>query len=441
MIDDFRPQPKRPTPQDTDTPSTNDPFSPDTSIANTVASENDFKTPEEVAAQDAAITESAAPDQRTSSLTPDMHIDLGAEKTKKPHGIRWWQKPGYWFKGLSKKQKALVIVLTLLILGGGGYGAYALLSNEEPKKSAPVARQAPKPTTVASTLTGRQVEPEVNERPVTAVIIENSLEARPQSGLLDAGVVFEAIAEGGVTRFMTLYQDTEPDYIGPIRSLRPYFLEWSMGFDAAVAHVGGSPESLQNVKSWGTKDLDQSFNAGAYQRVSNRFSPHNVYSSIAELSKVEASKNYGASKYTGFARKKEQPSQAPNAKTINVNISSARYNSMYTYDQATNSYLRNQAGSPHTDERSNKQLNPKVVIALVTSYGIQADGKHSQYGVVGSGQAFIFQDGTVTQANWQKPDRTSQIVFTDAAGKNIGLNPGQTWITAIDNSNKVTYQP
>lgn len=442
MIDDFKPQPKRPTPQDTNTPPANDPFSSDTSTTNTIASEGDFKTPEQVAAQDTAITDNAAPDQRPGNLTPDMRIDLPAEKPQKTAGLHWWQKPGHWFKGLSKKQKALFIVLMLLVLGGGGYGAYALLSGDEkPKKSAPVARQAPKPTTVASTLTGRQVDPSVNERPVTAVIIENSIEARPQSGLLEAGVVFEAIAEGGITRFMALYQDTEPDYIGPIRSLRPYYLQWAMGFDAAVAHVGGSPEALQNVRSWGSKDLDQSFNAGAYQRVSSRFSPHNVYSSIAELNKLETSKGYGASQYTGFTRKEESPSQTPNAKTINVAISSARYNSSYTYDPATNSYLRSQAGAPHTDERTGTQLNPKVLVTLITSYGIQADGKHSQYGVIGSGQALIFQDGTVTQVNWQKSDRSSQITFTDAAGKKVGLNPGQTWITAVDNMSKVTYQP
>ncbi|MCP5939883.1 DUF3048 domain-containing protein, partial [Klebsiella pneumoniae] len=86
----------------------------------------------------------------------------------------------------------------------------------------------PKPTTVANTLTGLQVAPDVNQRPVTGVMIENSTDARPQSGLDQAGVVFEAIAEGGITRFLALFQDTQPDYVGPVRSSRPYYVQWAL---------------------------------------------------------------------------------------------------------------------------------------------------------------------------------------------------------------------
>lgn len=442
MIDDFVQPPRRPKDKTPDN-QTNDPYIPDLSANASSNADTGFKTPEEVAAQDAAISDNAAPDQRPSSLEPDMHIDMAEKAPEKSTGLRWWQKPAHWFKGLDKKQKILVITGIILLLGGGGAGAYALLADkEEPKK--PVAKSQPapkKPTTVPSTLTGRQVDKSINERPVTAVMIENSLEARPQSGLLDAGVVFEAIAEGGITRFMALYQDTEPESIGPIRSVRPYYIDWALGFDAAIAHVGGSPEALQNIKDWKVKDLDQSFNAGAYQRVNSRFSPHNVYSSIAELNKLEGTKGYGAPTYTGFVRKADKPSATPNAKTINIAISSVKYNSSYTYDATTNSYLRNMAGTAHSDEKSGKQLNPKVVVALVTTYGIQADGKHSVYGTTGSGQAFIFQDGTVTQATWKKTDRNGQITFIDASGKPAGLNAGQTWLVAVDNPGKVTYQP
>jgi len=128
-----------------------------------------------------------------------------------------------------------------------------LLSAQTGTRKAVVA----KPTTEASKLTGVQVDPAVNQRPTTAVMIENSTAARPQSGLDQAGVVFEAIAEGGITRFEAIYQDSQPAYLGPVRSVRPYYIQWALGFDAAIAHVGGSPEALSDIKTWNAKDLDQ----------------------------------------------------------------------------------------------------------------------------------------------------------------------------------------
>ena len=88
---------------------------------------------------------------------------------------------------------------------------------------------------------------------------------------------------------------------------------------------------------------------------------------------------------------------------------------------------------------SQAQIAPKVVIAMIMQYGL-ADDHHSKYNVVGSGQAFIFQDGTVTSGTWSKSDLKTQIVFADAAGKTIELNPGQTWLTALSAAGQVTYK-
>src|SRR6185369_4571690 len=148
----------------------------------------------------------------------------------------------------------------------------------------------PAPTTEASKLQGIQVGFDVNKRPVNAVMIENSEFARPQSGLDQAGVVFEAVAEGGITRFLTLFQDTNTAYLGPVRSVRPYYIQWALGFDAAIAHVGGSPEALSAMKSWSVKDLDQFANGSYFQRVNNRDAPHNVYTSTDQLHALESKK-------------------------------------------------------------------------------------------------------------------------------------------------------
>jgi hypothetical protein len=274
------------------------------------------------------------------------------------------------------------------------------------------------------------------------VMIENSREARPQAGLQEAGVVFEAIAEGGITRFLALYQDTDPKSIGPVRSLRPYYLSWAQGFDAAIAHVGGSPEALQQVRSRGVKDLDQSFHPAYFQRVTDRYSPHNVFTTIAQLRKLQTEKEYNKSSFTGFARNdKNKPAATPKAANIQVNTSSANYNTTYAFDPATNTYGRTMGGVAHKDHVSGKQITPNVIVVMVMSYRIAPNGVHSMYDTVGNGKVLVFQNGDVTEGTWSKSDHTSNISFSDKSGETLELNSGQTWVTVISSADKVRYQP
>jgi len=342
----------------------------------------------------------------------------------------------------SKKEWIVVAVVVLLGLAIGLYVTHH--HTKKPVAAAHIVKHVVKPkapTIVVSTLTGLPVDPSVNSRPVTAVMIENSIDARPQSGLGQAGVVFEAIAEGGITRFLALFQDTAPDNVGPIRSSRPYYLQWELGFDAGYAHVGGSPEALADIKAWGVRDLDQFANGGSYHRITTRVAPHNVYTSITALNQLEAAKGYTSSTFTGFARKKAAPSKTPTAKSIDLVLSGPLYNVHYDYNPTTNSYGRSEAGAVHLDANTNTQISPSVVIALVMPYSLESDGYHSDYNTIGSGPAYVFQDGIVTIGQWTKTSSTSQFVFTDAAGKPLLLNPGQTWLTAVSSTSKVTYSP
>lgn len=353
--------------------------------------------------------------------------------------------PIVWFQDLSRKQQLVAAVVAAVVLLGGGVGAWALLGGNEP---APVqtaakekSKEEPKAEPIYSPLTGMPVTKEQSELPVIGVMIENSPDARPQSGLHQAGVVFEAIAEGGITRFLALFQEGQPDYVGPVRSVRPYYVDWLQGFDAAVAHVGGSGEALQKIKDEGVKDLDQFSNPGPFNRVRNRYAPHNMYTSLQGLVDVARQKGFNSSDFTGFPRKKEAPSATPNAKSIKVTISGRNYDIAYDYDAASNSYKRLLAGVPHVDERSKTHLSPKVVVVLVTQYGIHANGVNSVYKTVGNGTAFIFQDGIATEGTWEKASAKAQIVFKDKAAKPIALNPGQTWITATSLTSNVSFTP
>jgi len=213
-------------------------------------------------------------------------------------------------------------------------------------------------------LTGELVKTEADtKKAVTGVMIENSPDARPQSGLKNSGVVFEAIAEGGITRFLVLYQQEKPKLIGPVRSLRLYDVEWVAAFDASIGHVGGSAAALREVRNGNYRDIDQFFNPGSYWRASDRYAPHNVYTNFSRLDALNKAKGYTTSKFTGFSRIDAEPVEVPDATSIDIKISGFLYDSHYTYNQKTNKYARNQAGEKHLD-REDGQITPSVIVAM-----------------------------------------------------------------------------
>ncbi len=354
----------------------------------------------------------------------------------------------YKFKQLGRPQKIIVLTLIgLLVLGGGGAGAWFAFIRK-PAPPPPVAIVAPEPpppppapTTLPSPLTGVEVAPELAKRPVTGVMIENSPEARPQAALKDAGIVFEAVAEGGITRFLALFQEAKPDHIGPVRSVRPYYLDWVAPFDAGIVHAGGSGEALAQLRAGGLKDLDHGANGSFFQRVTNRYAPHNLYTSMTKLDELNTSKGFTSSTFTSWPRKAEAPNAAPTAKSIDIKISSTNYNVHYDYDPATNNYKRALGGKPHNDERSGSQLTPKVVMALVMPRSIHSDRVHTVYNTSGSGAVTIFQDGVITTGTWHKADRKGQFQFKDAAGAEIKFNPGQTWLSMVNAASDITHTP
>jgi hypothetical protein len=426
-----------------------------------------------------AAQSTALPTVAEASVEPDESVSLPApvekvsaaeevveekDEPEEPKGDRPKRKfPIGW---PPSKKDWLIIGTSLVLLVALGGALYSLTHRDAPVVRTAVKKKVvkPAPTVITSDLTGLPVaDASVNDRPVTGVMIENSLDARPQSALDQAGIVFEAVAEGGVTRFFTVFQDSQPDYIGPVRSARPYYVQWCLSFDCAYAHVGGSPDGLAGIKQWGVKDLDQFANSGAYHRISSRYAPHNVYTSIGELNALEASKGYGKPKYTGFSRKTEQPYKAPDpaatgaaakkqdtrapATSIDFAMSGYYYDPHFDYDAATNTYKRSEAGQPHMAQHSDGsqvQIAPKVVVGMIvglTAGALDAQGSaYSNYQTVGSGDALVFQDGTVTKIHWAKPDVGSALSFTDDAGKPFKLDAGQTWITAVTDASKAAYK-
>lgn len=345
-----------------------------------------------------------------------------------------WKRFTSWIRRHPKASIAIGIGIVVLI-GAAVTLAIFYINKPEPETET-VVESVEEPEEPApkyySPLTGSEVADQAaTTQAATAIMIENSPDARPQSGLKNSGVVFEATAEGGITRFLALYQQEKPQLIGPVRSLRIYYIDWLAPFDASVAHVGGSASALNEIRNGSYRDIDQFFNSGYYWRSTDRWAPHNVYTSFENLDELNQAKGYTQSAVKGFSRQDSVAAEVPTATSIDVTISSYLYNSHYDYNAATNTYDRSQAGGAHLDRESG-QISPRVVIVMkVPMVSVWEDGYREQYSNLGSGSATIFQDGTVQDVTWNKAGRWDQITFTDGDGQDIPLARGQTWITAV----------
>ena len=357
------------------------------------------------------------------------------------------------------KHGILVLLIIIFILAILGALAFFLLRPiiEEAKLEQAEAAKLESDKIYYSPLTGLEVaSQEAITAAATCIMIENSPDARPQSGLNEAGVVYEAIAEGGITRFMAIFQEAKPQFIGPVRSLRMTYAEMAKPFHCSIAHVGGADNALNLVRNNNQfRDIDQFFNSKYYWRESRaiagkkRYAPHNVYTSFAKLDELNTRKGYNTSTFNGFAR--VDPDQPPaeverNATVINIKMSSDTFNPVFTYNPDTNSYLRShKKGGAHMsayEDGTQVQISPKVVIAAKVNSYIRPGSRegYADYTTTGENQAYIFQNGTVIIGTWKREDANAELKFYDGDGNIIKLNRGQVWISLYpSNSGNVQW--
>lgn len=360
-----------------------------------------------------------------------MNVEDSTQKVKKKFNLKPW---------LKKHRLAVALVAGSTLVLGTFIGA--LIAFNPNISEVAIVKPKPKPVKYYSPLTGKQVgSGGATTQAVTAVMIENSPDARPQSGLKEAGVVYEAVAEGGITRFVALYQQEKPQLVGPVRSLRMYYLDWAAPYSASIAHVGGSPNALAEVSGSGYRDIDQYFNSEAYWRSTDRYAPHNMYTSFERLDKLNASKKYTESQFTSFDRADAKKPEKPSVSNITVNFSSHTFNTSYTYNAGTNTYNRFLAGEPHND-REHGQISPDVVVVIKVTTMARENNIDGYEDIVttGSGQAYIFQNGTAEEVTWSKAGRKDPLKLTKQDGKPAVLNRGQTWVSAITGRGDVSWQ-
>jgi hypothetical protein len=275
-----------------------------------------------------------------------------------------------------------------------------------------------------------------------AVMIENSSDAWPLSGLDKANLVIEAPAESDIPRFVAIYaNDEDIQKIGPVRSARPYYLDWVAPYDPLYLHVGGSPDALNLLKSYSIVDLNQFWNDQYFWRDNWRYAPHNVYTSSEKISAALSDKNlttgqdFETWKYKDDLNLTKRPDQV-NDVVINYNTGS--YQAKWQYNKQDNNYLRYQGGN--VEKMSDgAEIYAKNVIIEVHNMVVLDDVGRKKITTIGEGKALIFEDGQVTIGTWQKDDVNNNTRYLDDKGNDIQLNGGTTWIEVVPNENILRY--
>jgi hypothetical protein len=272
-------------------------------------------------------------------------------------------------------------------------------------------------------------------------MIENHPDARPQSGLSKAEIVYEGVTEGGITRFMAVYacQEDVPE-IGPIRSARGYFLEWVKELSAFYVHAGGSGEGLNLIKTYSILDLNDS--AKYFWRDKKRLAPHNLYSSLAELRDYAKSKKYDLeADITPLKFKDDSPLAEPEAKEVTVNFSGITYQVKWIFDPEKDSYRRVLAGGTQKDKSGDIIYAKNVVIQFVESSQFK-EGSNTLLEInnIGFGDAWVLLDGRIIKGTWRKESQTARTKFYTSGGQEIEFNRGPIWMEEIEKGKEVTIK-
>lgn len=357
---------------------------------------------------------------------------------------------------------ALVAACALMQAGCGWFGG-----GEEKQEPKPTV-EAPAPETCP--LCGSVVDDTsvIQRRPV-AVKVENDPEARPQSGLDKACVVYEEITEGGITRFMAIYLCRDADPVGPIRSARPDDIDLVFPYNALFCHCGGAPQTLAMIQSSGICDLDQFADYPAYWRWNARRAPHNLYAGTVQLRRdgdgvypfegeVPAAFDFmGSERIEKMAEERAaeiaraaQPDSKGEDYGPLITVASNVYvpyrdvcRVQYRYDESQARFLRFVDGIPHTDMTTGNQLTADTVVVQyvsVTSSGIRdvygAESPH--LGVIGGGRAQVFMMGQAIDGTWEKDSRKDRTRYLDYAGEEIEMKPGSVWVLIVPSDMQVT---
>lgn len=360
--------------------------------------------------------------------------------------IKWKDKRRYWhYEGgynlimnPPKFPRLVGVLLALVVLSS--------CSNTDTQTASPVEvqptieEQAPPPSVVTTQqyiapLTGLPIEAAATLRPI-AVMVNNAPQARPQSGLTQADIVYEVLAEGGITRLVAIFQSHNGVVtVGPVRSIRPYLIELGESYNGLLVHAGGSTDAYSIIQKQHKEDLDEIGNAGtSFWRDKSRKAPHNLYTNMEKLragaDRLKYKKEVTIPSYT--FRKKEELISGENANKIDIRFLLKGYKVSYQYDATSQMYKRSINDSAHVDLNNNEQLQAANVMVMGADHKVLDDVGRLSVNVNAGGEAMLFQRGVMIKGNWiHKKDDVIRFVKD---GNEVPFVPGTTYINIVPNT-------
>ena len=338
----------------------------------------------------------------------------------------------------SKLTKILSLTLALIFILGAFTGCGGN-NEEETTTEAPKTTQASKETVIRNPLTGEEGYSKklLKNRPVF-MVVENHPDARPQWGLTSSDIVWEMVAEGGITRMLLMYADASriPEKVGPIRSARHYFVDLAEGFDGIFVHFGFSPMAKSQIANHAVNNIN-----GLYDNYFYRDSSRGVASEHTSYTTGEAIKNAIANKEyrTEIEKDYKEPfkfnskiktlSDPCNELTVSY---SSGYTYTYTYDQENNVYLSALNGNKFVDSEGTQQ-NFENIILCYTEISSLNDSKGRVDFALSEGKGIYVSNGSYTDITWKKGDSADMLKFYDKNGDELSLNVGRTYIGILDN--------
>ena len=298
--------------------------------------------------------------------------------------------------------------------------------------------------TQPSNLNGAKINQNISRGQTIAVVIENYTPIRDlQKGLEEASIVYEAPAEGGITRLLAVYDNGPVDAIGPVRSARPYFITWASELRAGFVHVGGSQDALNSLKdNFRLFNIDEFSDSKTIWRDNTLTAPHNAYTSTSNvLNRLNGSKYYYPVKTKRFQFKDPNETQG-DTRNITIDFSLAPYAVKYVYDPAVKTYTRYNGGILHHN------IKPSNVLVQFVDTEVLDDDGRLRIQTKGTGKAYVFRDGEMIEGTWEKDSSInsddqamdeSWTKFFDKNGNEIKLNKGQIWIEVVPNGRTVNY--
>lgn len=273
-----------------------------------------------------------------------------------------------------------------------------------------------------------------------AFAIENTPQARPQYGLSRASVVYEMLTEGGITRFLAVFEPQSQGRVGPIRSARPYFVLKAFEHDAVLVHSGGSVEAYSYLQELAVDHIDEQKNFRPFERVRDRRPPHNLYALFPSL--LQEAQLLGLARPVRSATFSVlPPGESPQGKDApQVEIRYTRdYRVRFTYDPERRVYFRSINGEPHRDGETGLQLFCGTVVVQVAEHRVKDAEGRVEIRFIGKGSGWMFLGGKVVPITWEKKSMRDKTHFYLPDGKEARIAPGPVWVEVVDSQEKVVF--